>query len=100
MAASVGSLEVAGFVKPSMVFWADKAPDELPVRVHGDGTSSIVRLWNAWEGSRGELQSGIGNGGMRVDVVDSRTILRCSDGPGDVDFSSLTVSIVVGGWGA
>ena len=97
---SVGSnLEVDGDFYPSLAFWAREIPAEWVFSVHKrSDQSGSIRLWPTWKtldanGKPYFDDAFRGNCGMLVEADDDRVAIRCSDGPGEVDFTALHVDL-------
>lgn len=94
LSAEGGVLEVAGQRSRDIVLWTDSAPPEVVVvPVPKRGNQVRVRLWNAWRSDPDVLNAGVGNCGMLVEQMAGRAALRCSAGPGPVDFDEFLVEI-------
>lgn len=94
LSAEGGVLEVAGQRSRDMVLWTDSAPPEVVVTpVPKRGNQVRVRMWNAWRTDPDVLNAGVGNCGMLAEHRVGRVTLRCSAGPGSVDFDEFLVEI-------
>lgn len=88
-----GELEVNGTTAPVVSLWSHTSPDNVELLVRGTGATSL-EAWNGW--SLGGVENAwIGNAGIVTKSTADATILRCSDGVGQADFSDLEVEISV-----
>lgn len=93
LALNAGTLAVNGSTADAVVLWSTTSPDEVELRVEGEGARSL-EVWNCW--SMGGVDSAwIGNAGIVTKTTATGMILRCSDGIGAADFSDLEAEIIV-----
>lgn len=88
-----GVLDVNGHRAPVVALWSTTSPDEVVLWVRGERAQTI-EVWNAW--SLGGVDTAwIGNAGIVTRVTASGTVLRCSDGVGQAEFTDLEVEIAI-----
>lgn len=92
LAVDHGSLAINDTEAASVVLWNTTAPDEVELRVSGAATS--LEVWNCWS-MGGVDTSWVGNAGIVTKTTAEGTLLRCSDGIGEAEFSDLEILIDV-----
>lgn len=91
LALGSGTIEVEGQQGAEVVLWSNTSPEEVTLTIHGEA-ATILEVWNGW--SMGGVDNAwIGNAGIVTKNTSSGTVLRCSDGVGEPDFSDLEVEI-------
>jgi hypothetical protein len=76
------------------VLWEDYGQFPTTVTMLAKRPPFTLRVWNCWEGHLGSTDAWVNNAGMLItDQGPSHLELACSAGPGDVDFSDLTVTV-------
>lgn len=88
-----GVLEVNGIQATQIALWSDTSPEEVTVRVHCDGPTTLD-VWNAWL-IGGVDTAWLGNAGIVAKPMTDGQALHCSDGVGPADFTDLVVEIHV-----
>ncbi|ARU61611.1 hypothetical protein CBW65_11755 [Tumebacillus avium] len=79
------------------IFWTNFAPDQIPFVCYPKKQDGILRIWNVWcyPGEK-EPNAWINNAGIVIEPIsDSESILHCSNGYGDVDFSNLVFRVTI-----
>lgn len=93
-----GVIHVEGSSASSMIFWTNTAPPSFDLRVQeGRHEKSMLRLWNAWRGTREVTHAGIGNAGILLTRTSDGVRLSCSNGWGPINFDDLVVDLAVPG---
>jgi hypothetical protein len=89
--ATKGGITVNGQSHSQIILWADTSPDTVEI-VISSKRGGVLKAWNVWRS--GDLtQAWIGNAGMHVSSNGGKTILECSDGVQDVDFTNLVIEL-------
>ncbi|MXW42415.1 MAG: hypothetical protein F4138_04220 [Acidimicrobiia bacterium] len=93
LAASNGTLELAGASAEIVSLWADTSPKTVELLVNGPRVRWL-EVWNAWD--IGGLETAwLGNSGIITESAEQHLTLHCSDGLDDPSFSDLQVAISV-----
>ena len=88
-----GKFEVNGSHTDIVKLWSTTSPQTVELVIQG-AAASTLEAWNGW--SLGGVENAwIGNAGIVTKSTAGATILRCSDGVGQPDFSDLEVEISV-----
>lgn len=88
-----GVLDVNGHRAPTVALWSTTSPETVTLTVRGENATAL-EAWNAW--SMGGVDNAwVGNAGIVTKSTAAGTILRCSDGVGEPDFSDLEIEIQV-----
>lgn len=92
MLESESPMEIDGDSGHSHALWAEGMPSEVIVTC--DPREESVSVYNAWEpGIPGELELGLGSGGMIIEEIPGGRRYRCNDGEEDDDFEDLIFTI-------
>ncbi|MFZ5638568.1 MAG: hypothetical protein ACOY82_18470 [Pseudomonadota bacterium] len=86
-----GNVEVNGQLHPEVILWASTSPDVVIIKVHARPGAEL-KFWNVWKIDE-IIQAWVGNAGIAVEEAERIVTLRCSDGSGEIDFSSLVIEI-------
>ncbi|MEE1926463.1 hypothetical protein V0R50_31075 [Pseudomonas sp. 148P] len=86
-----GELEINGERSSDFVLWSDTCPEVVNVSVFAKKGCEL-RVWNVWRAGD-VVQAWVGNSGIILSEEHDGVVLECSDGAGDIDFSSLIVKI-------
>lgn len=89
--AANGEIEVNGQRHSEIILWADTSPELVEIAVLSKSGCEL-KIWNVWR-SNDVANAWVGNAGLLISNKDGVTTLECSDGVGDVDFSSLVAQI-------
>lgn len=86
-----GEIEVNGQRHPEMILWADTSPESVAVSVLSKSGCEL-KIWNVWRVDN-IAQAWVGNAGLLISKTGKVITLECSDGVGEVDFSSLVIQL-------
>lgn len=86
-----GELEVNGQRHSEMILWADSSPESVFFTVVSKKACEL-KAWNVWRVSE-MVQAWVGNAGILITEEGCITILECSGGTEEVDFSTLVYKI-------
>jgi hypothetical protein len=79
-----------------LLVWTREAVRPVRFRIDSEAPGTL-RLSNCWRGPHGAVQTWLANAGMLVERLSEHVVrLRCSAGPGEVDFDDLVVRVETG----
>lgn len=87
--AKKGEIEVNGQLHSEIILWADTSPDSVEITVRSKSGCQL-KIWNVWRMDE-IVQAWVGNSGVATSESGGEMLLECSDGTGEVDFSSIVV---------